>query len=121
MRFGKKPAFAFAFLVLGFTAMSCGDDSDGGDDDSSACAVASAACLSDCIENECGESIHACSEDTTCDAAKDTMASCVCDAQRAGDTDAVDGCIQAFTDTGGMLSTPFIYCASTRCQSPCGL
>ena len=119
MRFEKN--LAIALVTLGFAAMSCGDDESDGDDGSAACAVASGACVNDCIVDQCGPEIDACSDDATCDPAKDAMVSCICDAQRAGDSDAVDGCIQTFTDTGGMLSTPFIYCASTRCQSPCGL
>ena len=120
MSFGKN--LAFTCLVLGLAAMSCGDDESDGDDGSTgACAVSSDACIDVCIVSECGAEIDACADDATCDAAKDEMTSCICDAQRADDSDGVGVCIQNFTDTGGILSTPFIYCAATRCQSPCDL
>ncbi len=121
MRIGKY--LGFAALVLGFTATACGDDdSDDGDDDGGSaptCAVASDACVDDCIVPQCGAEIDGCADDAMCDAAKDEMVSCVCDAQQAGMP--VDACLAAFTDTGGIRSTPFLYCATLLCSSPCGL
>jgi hypothetical protein len=128
MSFDKTLTFAFASLVLGFTTTSCGaEDSDGGDDGGdddgspAACAVASGACVNGCIVPQCGAQIDACSDDATCDAAKDEMVSCVCDAQRAGDSNAVGTCFATFTNTGGILSTPFSDCAMSSCATPCGL
>jgi hypothetical protein len=120
MRSGK--ALTLTLFLLTLAIPSCGDDeSDGDDGSTAACAVSSDACIEGCIRPECGAEIDACSDDATCDAAKDEMVSCICDAQRADDSDGVGVCIQNFTDTGGILSTPFIYCAATRCQSPCDL
>jgi hypothetical protein len=118
MSLGKN--LAFAYLILGFSAMACSDDESDGDDDSSpSCAVASDACVDDCIRSECGAEIDACADDAMCDAAKDEMVSCVCSAQRAGEPH--DMCLATFTDTGGILSTPFSYCATLLCSDPCGL
>jgi hypothetical protein len=112
-----------ALLTLTLFAMACGDDDsgDGGDEGSGACAVSSDDCVSGCISTQCGQEISGCSADATCDAAKDTMVSCVCDAQRADDSGAVGACLATFTDTGGALSTAFADCATSNCASACGL
>jgi hypothetical protein len=113
-----------ALLALTLSAMACGNDDsgDGGDDNGSgACAVSSDDCVSGCITTQCGQEISDCSADAMCDAAKDTMVSCICDAQRTDDSDAVGVCLSTFTDTGGFRSTAFAYCATSNCDTACGL
>jgi hypothetical protein len=120
MRFTSFVMSAFIGCVL--SVAGCGDDDSSGDDaGGSSCTVSSDDCVDGCITSECGATVSVCSGDATCDAAKDTMVSCVCDAQRADDQAAVDACMATFMTQGGALAQSFASCATANCAAACGL
>lgn len=121
MRFGSWARVAFIGAAV-LASGACGDDdSDGDDGNGSSCAVSSDDCIDGCIATMCGSSVSACSADPSCDMAKDTMVSCVCDAQREEDAAAVDACLSTFATMTVPLATTFANCARANCETACGL